>query len=133
MCDYTVMVGNPADAPLLVPAVKRVIARAGAPPGAVTADRGYGEAAVERELAVLSVARIAIPRRGRAGLARHAVERARPFRRLVRWRTGCEGRISQLKHHFGWAPHPAERPPGCPAVVHVPFGKVERAVAGLKA
>jgi hypothetical protein len=22
---------------------------------------------------------------------------------LVKWRTGCKGRISQLKHRFGWA------------------------------
>ena len=21
----------------------------------------------------------------------------------MKWRTGCEGRISQLKHRFGWA------------------------------
>jgi IS5 family transposase len=21
----------------------------------------------------------------------------------VKWRTGCQGRISQLKHRFGWA------------------------------
>jgi IS5 family transposase len=101
--DHTVLVGNPPDAPLLAPAIGRVIARTGKLPGAVTADRGYGEAAVERELATLGVARIAIPRKGRAGLARQAVEQARPFRRLVKWRTGCEGRISQLKHHFGWA------------------------------
>jgi transposase, IS5 family len=103
VADYTVMVGNPPDAPLLVPAVKRVIARTGKPPGAVTADRGYGEAAVERDVAELGVARVAIPRKGRAGLARQAVERQRGFRRLVKWRTGCEGRISQLKHRFGWA------------------------------
>lgn len=103
VCDYTVMVGNPPDAPLLVPAIGRVIARTHKPPGAVTADRGYGEARVEREVAELGVARVAIPRKGRAGLARQAVERARPFRRLVKWRTGCEGRISQLKHRFGWA------------------------------
>ena len=100
--DHTVMVGNPPDAPLLVPAVKRVAARAGKLPGAVTADRGYGEAAVDQGLADLGVARVAIPRRGRAGLARQAVERGRGFRRLVKWRTGCEGRISQLKHRFGW-------------------------------
>ena len=24
------------------------------------------------------------------------------FRRLVKWRTGCEGRISHLKHRYGW-------------------------------
>jgi IS5 family transposase len=96
------MLGNPPDAPLLVPALKRVIARTGKPPGAVTADRGYGQASVEREVAELGVARVAIPRKGRAGPARQAVQRGRGFRRLVKWRTGCEGRISQLKHRFGW-------------------------------
>jgi IS5 family transposase len=101
--DHTVMVGNPPDAPLLVPAIQRVIARTAKPPGAVTADRGYGEAAVERDLTALGVAQIASPRKGRAGLARQAVQRQRSFRRLVKWRTGCEGRISQLKHRFGWA------------------------------
>jgi len=100
--DHTVMLGNPPDAPLLVPAVKRVIARTGKVPGAVTADRGYGEARIDQDLTDLGVARIAIPRRGRAGPARQAVERGRGFRRLVKWRTGCEGRISQLKHRFGW-------------------------------
>ncbi len=101
--DHTVLVGNPPDAPLLVPAIGRVIQQTGRVPGAVTADRGYGEAAVERDLAGLGVARIAIPRKGRAGPARQAIQRGRGFRRLVKWRTGCEGRISQLKHRFGWA------------------------------
>jgi transposase, IS5 family len=45
------MIGSPPDAPLLVPAVKRVAARTGKVPGAVAADRGYGEAAVDRGLA----------------------------------------------------------------------------------
>jgi hypothetical protein len=49
--DYTVRLGNPPDALLLVPAIGRVMGRTGKPPGAVTADRGYGEAAVERDLA----------------------------------------------------------------------------------
>ncbi len=101
--DHTVMLGNPPDAPLLAPAITRVSARTGTPPGAVTADRGYGEAAVEQQVAALGVARIAIPRKGRAGPARQAVQQGRGFRRLVKWRTGCEGRISQLKHRFGWA------------------------------
>jgi IS5 family transposase len=100
--DHQVMVGNPPDAPLLAPAIGRVIARTGKVPRAVTADRGYGEARVDQELADLGVARVAIPRRGRAGPARQVVERGRGFRRLVKWRTGCEGRISCLKHHFGW-------------------------------
>jgi IS5 family transposase len=40
--DHTVLVGNPPDAPLLAPAVKRVIAVTGRAPRAVTGDRGYG-------------------------------------------------------------------------------------------
>jgi IS5 family transposase len=71
-------------------------------PRAVTADRGYDEAHLDQELADLGVALVAIPRRGRAGPARWAVERRRGFRRLVKWRTVCEGRISCLKHRFGW-------------------------------
>jgi IS5 family transposase len=97
------MVGNPPDAPLLVPAVTRVIALTSRPPAAVTADRGYGEAAIDHHLVALGVARVAIPRKGKTGPDRQAVEHARGFRRLVKWRTGSEGRVSQLKHHFGWA------------------------------
>jgi IS5 family transposase len=95
-------VGNPADAPLLTPAVKRITAKAGRVPKAVTADRSYGEAAVDQELHPLGVERVAIPRKGQPGHARQATEHTRRFRRLVTWRTGCEGRISHLKHRFGW-------------------------------
>jgi IS5 family transposase len=100
--DYQVEIGNPTDAPLLAPAVKRIAARAGRPPRAVTADRGYGEAAVDQELHALGVQRVAIPRKGQPGRARQATEHTRGFRRLVKWRTGSEGRISYLKHRFGW-------------------------------
>ena len=102
LLDHQVMIGNPPDAPLLAPAVGRVIVHTGKVPRAVTADRGYGEAHLDQELADLGVARVAIPRRGRAGPTRRVVKRQRGFRRLVKWRTGCEGRISCLKHCFGW-------------------------------
>jgi transposase, IS5 family len=100
--DYLVEVGNPAEAPLLVPAVERIIQQAGRVPGAATADRGYGEAAVEDELHALGVEQVAIPRRGTPRSTRRAHEHTRSFRRLVKWRTGCEGRISHLKHRYGW-------------------------------
>jgi IS5 family transposase len=100
--DHQVWVGNPADAPLLAPAVGRVIHRAGQVPGAATADRSYGEAAVDDALAKLGVAQVAIPRKGTPSQARLAEEHSRPFRRLVKWRTGSEGRISHLKHGSGW-------------------------------
>jgi IS5 family transposase len=100
--DYLVEVGNPAEAPLLAPAVERIIQQTGRVPGAATADRGYGEAAVEDELHALGVEQVAIPRRGTPSSTRRAHEHARSFRRLVKWRTGCEGRISHLKHRYGW-------------------------------
>ena len=68
--DHTVEVGNPPDAPQLKPAVERVTRRAGRPPRAVTADRGYGEQAVEDDLSDLGVATVVLPRKGRPSAAR---------------------------------------------------------------
>jgi len=100
--DYHVVIGNPGDAGLLPGAIERIKARLGRAPGAVAADRGYADAKTETALEALGVKTIAIPRNGRPGAARQKVERQRGFRRLVKWRTGCEGRISHLKHGFGW-------------------------------
>jgi IS5 family transposase len=68
----------------------------------VTADRGYGQAAIERDLHELGVRTVAIPRRARPSPARKTIEHSRGSRRLVKWRTGCEGRISYLKRGYGW-------------------------------
>ena len=100
--DYGVQAGNPPDAPQLAPAVSQIARRAGRTPRSVTADRGYGEPATERDLQALGVRTVAIPRRARPPAARRAIEHARGFRKLVKWRTGCEGRISYLKHRYGW-------------------------------
>ena len=43
-----------------------------------------------------------IPRKGLPGAARQAVQRTRSFRKLVKWRTGSEARISCLKRDYGW-------------------------------
>jgi IS5 family transposase len=43
-----------------------------------------------------------IPRQGKPGAARREVEHRRAFRQLVKWRTGCEVRISNLKRNYGW-------------------------------
>ena len=102
IADYGVQAGNPPDAPQLAPAITRIARRTGRTPRSVTADRGYGEPATERDLQALAVCTVAIPRRARPSAARHAVEHARGFRALVKWRTGCEGRISYLKRGYGW-------------------------------
>jgi transposase, IS5 family len=99
--DHSVHRGNPADAPLLAPAIARIKDLLGRTPRAVTADRGYGEAKVEDDLTGLGVKNVVIPRRGKPSVARRKVEHARGFRRLVKWRTGSEGRISYLKRRYG--------------------------------
>jgi transposase, IS5 family len=58
---YAVECGAAPDGPQLVPAIKRVVRRTGRVPGAVTADRGYGQAAVERDLQELGVRTVAFP------------------------------------------------------------------------
>lgn len=100
--DYGVECGAAPDGPQLAPAVARIARRAGQVPRAVTADRGYGQPAVERDLHDLGVRTVAIPRQAAASPPRKALEHGRGFRRLVKWRTGCEGRISYLKRSYGW-------------------------------
>ena len=100
--DHTVETGNPADAPQLVPAIERIARRAGRLPHTVTADRGYGEASVERDLHELGVRAVAIPRKSKPCAARREFEHRRAFREKVKWRTGSEGRINHLKRSYGW-------------------------------
>lgn len=100
--DLALEKGNPPDGGFLAPAMRRVVALFGHAPSAVTADRGYGEAAVETELGEIGVRTVAIPRKGRPGAKRQATERAKRFRALVKWRTGSEGRISYLKRSYGF-------------------------------
>ncbi len=52
-------------------------------------------------LRAVRVCAVAIPRQATAFAARKAIEHGRGFRKLVKWRTGCEGRISHLKHRYG--------------------------------
>ena len=100
--DYSVEYGAAPDGPQLAPAITRVARRAGQVPRAVTAGRGYGLPAVERDLSELGIRTVAIPRQAATSQARKAVEHSRAFRQLVKWRTGCEGRISYLKRGYGW-------------------------------
>jgi transposase, IS5 family len=100
--DYAVGYGAIPDGPQLVPAVQRIQLRAGRVPRTITADRGYGQPAVERDLHTLGVTTVAIPRQATTSPARKAIEHGRGFHRLVKWRTGSEGRISYLKRSYGW-------------------------------
>jgi IS5 family transposase len=100
--DHNIEIGNPADAAQLAPAIERIARRTGRAPRTVTADRGYGEASVERELHDLGVRSVAIPRKSKPSAARREFEHRRAFRSKVKWRTGSEGRINHIKRSYGW-------------------------------
>ena len=101
--DHNVEQGNPPDAPMLEPAIRRIKRRTGRAPRAVTADRGYGEQQVEDDLRAAGVRYVVLPRKGRPNAARRDIEQRRAFKKTIRWRTGCEGRISCAKRDFGLA------------------------------
>ena len=67
--DHNVELGNPPDAPQLAPAIDRIIKQTGRMPRVVTADRGYGEAGIDRQLLDRGVGNVVIP--ARASPARH--------------------------------------------------------------
>ena len=95
-------IGNPSDTDLLRPAIERITARFSTAPTLVTADRGYWDATIEDDLALVGVARVVIPRTGKPSKTRAAIEHAADFVSAVKWRTGCEGRISHLKRDWAW-------------------------------
>ena len=101
IADHQLQQGNPADAPQLIPAVRRVAEVTGRVAATVVGDRGFGTAANDRALAECGVARIGLQRKGRLSPTRAAVERTRAFRRMRNWRVGIEARISHLKRSFG--------------------------------
>jgi len=100
--DHNVEMGNPPDAPMLVPAIERIAARRDKVPKAVTADRGYGDAIVRDALVTMGVGTVVLPTRGKPNASQRVLEQKPAFQRLVKWRTGSEGRISCLKRDFGW-------------------------------
>jgi IS5 family transposase len=105
--DYGVQAGNPPDAPQLAPAVSRIARRAGRTPRSVTADRGYGEPATERDLQALGVRTVAIPRRARPSAAppRRRARLRLPDPRQMANRLRGPDQLSQARVRLG--PHPA--------------------------
>src|SRR6202034_2899218 len=68
--DHTVEIGNPPDAPMLVPAIERITRLTTRAPDAVTADRGYGEAAVRDAITALGVREVVLPTNGKPSASR---------------------------------------------------------------
>jgi transposase, IS5 family len=91
---YAVHDGRPADSTLEpLDAHEQTFRK---PPDLAVADRGFASAANEAAATARGVRRVVLPRPGPKTPARRAHERQRRFRRGLRWRVGCDGRISVL-------------------------------------
>jgi IS5 family transposase len=100
---YEVLLGNPADTKLFLPAVQQHQAGFGQAPEMAVGDRGFFSAKNEREADELGVKKVALPARGRLSQKRTERQKQRWFRRALRWRGGIESTISTLKHSFSMA------------------------------
>jgi len=96
--DYDVCTTRVADQDLWVPSLKKHRDLFGRPPRMAVADAGFASRANEVTATALGVKRVVLPG---ASTRSKEKERKRWFRHALRWRTGCEGRISALKRRHG--------------------------------
>jgi IS5 family transposase len=96
--DYEVCATRVADQDLWVPSLQTHMQLFGRPPRMAVADAGFASRKNELAATELGVKRVVLP--GASKRSREK-ERKRWFRRALRWRTGCEGRISALKRRHG--------------------------------
>jgi transposase, IS5 family len=98
---YEVCEPRPADSTLLVPSLKEHVRQFGRVPEVVAADPGFFSAANEAKAEEMGVRRVSIPSHATKSPARKQRQKQRWFKKLQKWRTGCEGRISVLKGRHG--------------------------------
>lgn len=92
--DYEVCPTRVPDQALWVPALVRHEQLFGRAPRLAVADAGFASGANTRAAHERGVRMVVLPRQGRNG-------RSRAVRAALKWRTGCEGRISALKRRHG--------------------------------
>jgi len=98
---YEVCEQRPADATLLEGCLERHVQQFGRAPDSVAADPGFFSAANESKAEEMGVRRVSIPSHDTKSPARKQRQKQRWFKKLQKWRTGCEGRISVLKRRHG--------------------------------
>jgi IS5 family transposase len=92
--DYVVCERGQTDRALWAPALDRHIALFDHAPQLAVADSGFASQTNERAAHARGVRHVVLPRQPRE-------VRSRAARAALRWRTGCEGRISALKRRHG--------------------------------
>jgi IS5 family transposase len=98
---YEVLEKRSADSTLLIPSLQQHIQQFDRAPEAIAADPGFFSAANEAAAEEMGVKRVSIPANGSPGKQRRERQKKRWFKKLQKWRTGCEGRISILKRRHG--------------------------------
>lgn len=96
--DYEVCATRVPDLKLWEPSLERHEGLFGRAPRLATADAGFFSAANEKLARQHGVEHVVLPRAARTGEKAH---KRRWFRRALRWRTGCEAKISVLKRRYG--------------------------------
>jgi IS5 family transposase len=99
--DYEVCATRVPDKTLWRPALERHQALFGRVPRVAVADAGFASASNDRAARQLGIRHVVLPHRGPPTATSPIVPRSRWYRRALRWRTGCEGRISALKRSHG--------------------------------
>src|SRR5262249_55162604 len=92
--DYTVCTARVPDQALWVPSLIRHEQLFGRAPRLAVADAGFAPGATARIADARGVHHVVLPRQRRQG-------RTRRVRAALRWRTGCDERISALKRRHG--------------------------------
>lgn len=101
--DYEVYEIRPADQELLIPSIEEHKKIFGRVPELVAADGGFHSNANVEKAAEAGVKKLAVPgRRGRSK-GKKKKRKERWYTEGLRWRMGCEGRISVLKRRSGLA------------------------------
>jgi IS5 family transposase len=95
--DYQVFEGNPSDSGMAVSAVEHHKKQFGHVPHAVATDMGFSSAENDEKLKKMGVKHVSMPARGKPDAKRKKLQAKSWFRRLQKWRTGCEATISRLK------------------------------------
>ena len=98
---YQVCEQRPADSTLLEGCLQKHIEQFGRAPEGVAADPGFFSAANESKAQQMGVRRVSIPSHDTKSPVRKQRQKQRWFKKLQKWRTGCEGRISVLKRRHG--------------------------------
>jgi len=95
--EYRVLDGNPPDAQFVIPSLKSHRRHFHSVPRLLCGDRGLFSPANEQQARALGVRHVSLPQPGRPSPRRRRFEHQRWFRAAQRFRSGIEGRISQLR------------------------------------